>query len=71
MKPTQVTDRSLGAMLRQAGAVVMVGTTMASPRSAAIMRRTSSGFSIISGPPQAVSRPTSTAAGPRRSRLRR
>ena len=73
MKPTQVTDRSSGARLRQAGAVVMVGTTMASPRSAAITRRASSGLSIISASRdrQAVSSPTSTAAGPRRARLRR
>ena len=71
MNPTHVTDRSFGAMLRHAGAVVMVGTTMASPRSAAMARRTSSGFSIMSGAPQLVSSPTSTAAGPRRARLSR
>ena len=58
-------------MLRQAGAVVMVGTTMAWPRRAAIARRTSSGFITMSGPPQLVASPTSTAAGPRRARLRR
>jgi hypothetical protein len=44
MKPTQDTDRSSGAMVRQAGAVVMVGTQMALPRSAAMARSTSSGF---------------------------
>ncbi len=32
MKPTQPTERSSGAILRQAGPVVMVGTQMAVPR---------------------------------------
>ena len=36
MKPTQVTERSPGAMRRQAGAAVIVGTTMASPRLSAM-----------------------------------
>src|SRR5262245_48194274 len=48
MKPTQPMERSSGAMVRQAGAVVMVGTQMASPRAAAIARRTSSGFMAMS-----------------------
>ena len=67
MKPTQPTDRSSGAILRQAGAVVMVGTQMAVPRAAmpgAVSRLIVSGFIH-----HAVSRPTSTAAGPVRSRL--
>ena len=51
MKPTQVTERSSGAMVRQAGAVVMVGTQIASPRWAAITRSTSSGFIAISWSP--------------------
>jgi hypothetical protein len=34
-------------MSRQAGAVVMVGTQMASPRTAATARKTSSGFMAI------------------------
>ncbi len=44
MKPTHPTDRSSGAMVRQAGEVVMVGTQMALPRPAAMTRSTSSGF---------------------------
>jgi hypothetical protein len=47
MKPVQPTERSSGAIVRQAGEVVMVGTQIASPRAAAIARRTSSGFMAI------------------------
>src|SRR5262245_51823783 len=47
MNPTQVTERSSGARRRHAGAVVIVGTTMAAPRLAATIRRTSSGFIAV------------------------
>jgi hypothetical protein len=47
MKPAQVADRSSGAMVRQAGAVVMVGMQTAVPRFAAISVSTSSGFIAI------------------------
>src|SRR5581483_5117776 len=44
MKPTQATDRLSGAIVRQAGAVVMVGTQMALPAAAAMARSASSGL---------------------------
>jgi len=47
MKPTQPIDRSSGAMVRQAGEVVMVGTQIALPRAPAIARSTSSGLMAI------------------------
>src|SRR5262249_59912357 len=48
MKPTQETDRSSGAIVRHAGAVVMVGMQIAVPRAAAIILSTSSGFIDVS-----------------------
>src|SRR5262249_2157324 len=44
MNPTHAIDRSSGAIVRQAGAVVMVGMQMAVPRLAAMILSTSSGF---------------------------
>src|SRR5262245_37071328 len=48
MNPTQETERSSGAMARQAGAVVIVGMQIAVPRAAAMTRSTSSGFMGVS-----------------------
>src|SRR5262245_42233180 len=53
MKPVQVTERSPGARARQAGAGVMVGTQMASPRAAMMIFSTSSGFMAMSARLQA------------------
>jgi hypothetical protein len=44
MNPTQATERSSAAILRHAGAVVMVGMQMAVPRASAITRSAASGF---------------------------